>query len=105
MVALMFWIGLPMFAAFLLIRWLQKVSPIRPAADVAALFGSSPLPKKWFRAARRDAKGLASLGDFEKREQAVEAAYAGREAALRARLKAEFLVFDDAAALLEQVDS
>lgn len=102
---LIYWIVLPLALAGLVVRWIKKTSPLTPAADVRDLFDRSPIERKWFRAARRDAKGLVSLGDFEKQPEAVEAAYAGKEKAQAAGEKAEFLVFNDQAELLEQIDS
>jgi hypothetical protein len=102
---LIYWVVIPIFFGCLLVRWLKKVSPLTPALDVRDLFDRAPIEKRWFRAARRDAAGLASLGDFEKQIDAVDAAYAGKEKAQAAGEKAEFLVFNDKAELLEQVDS
>ena len=102
---LIYWIVLPLMAAGLLVKWIKKTSPLIPAPDVRELFDRSPIEPKHFRAARRDAKGLAALGDFEKQPEAVEAAYAGKEKAQAAVAKAEFLVFNDKAELLEQIDS
>lgn len=102
---LLYLVGLPIFAGYLVIRWINKKSPLKPKADVAALFERDPVEAKWFRAARRDAKGLTKLGDFEKQPDAVDAAYLGKEQAQKAGEKAEFLVFNSKAELLEQVDS
>jgi hypothetical protein len=102
---LIYWIVLPLILAWLLVRWIKKTSPLIPAPDVRDLFDRLPIEHKWFRAARRDAKGLVSLGDFEKQPEAVEAAYAGKEKAQATGAKVEFLVFNDKAELLEQIDS
>jgi hypothetical protein len=102
---LIYWIGLPMFLAWLVVRWINKASPRTPAPEVRAFFDARPIEPKWFRAARRDGKGLAPLGDFEKQMEAVDAAYAAKEKAQAAGEKAEFLIFNDKADLLEQVDS
>ena len=102
---LIYWIVLPLFLAWIVVRWIKKAAPLTPAPDVLGLFDRAPIEKRWFRAARRDAKGLASLGDFEKQMEAVDAIYAGKEKALAAGEKAEFLVFNDKAELLEQIDS
>jgi hypothetical protein len=102
---LIYWVVIPIFFGSLLVRWIKKAAPLLPALDVRELFDRSPIEPKYFRAARRDAKGLASLGDFEKQPEAVEAAYAGKEKAQAAGEKAEFLVFNDKAELLEQIDS
>ena len=102
---LIYWIVLPLVLASLVVRWIKKASPLTPRLDVRDLFARSPIERKWFRAARRDAKGLTALGDFEKQPEAVEAAYAGKEKARAAGEKAEFLVFNDQAELLEQIDS
>jgi hypothetical protein len=102
---LIYWIVLPLIFAGLLVKWIKKTAPLIPAPDVRALFDLSPIEPKHFRAARRDSKGLTALGDFEKQPEAVEAAYAGKERAQAAGEKAEFLVFNDKAELLEQIDS
>ena len=102
---LIYWIVLPLFLAWLVVRWIQKTAPLIPPPDVRGLFDSRPIEPKYFRAARRDAKGLTPLGDFEKQMEAVDAAYAAKEQSQAAGEKAEFLVFNDQAELLEQVDS
>jgi hypothetical protein len=104
-IALFYWIGLPMLVGALLIRWLDKTAPRLPGLDVRDLFDRRPIERRHFRAARRDAGGLTFLGDFENQPLAVEAAYAGRERAQAAAEKAAFLVFNDKAELLEQIDS
>lgn len=102
---LIYWIVIPLVMAWLVVRWIKKAAPLIPALDVRDLYDREPIEPKYFRAARRDAKGLVSLGDFEKQPEAVEAAYAGKEKAQAAGEKAEFLVFNDKAELLEQIDS
>ena len=102
---LIYWVVIPIFLASLLVRWIKKAAPLTPPTDVRDLFDRAPIEKRFFRAARRDAKGLAALGDFEKQMEAVDAAYAGKEKAQAAGEKAEFLVFNDKAELLEQIDS
>ena len=101
---LIYWVVLPLFLASLVVRWIKKTAPLTPAPDVRELFDRTPIEPKYFRAARRDARGLASLGDFEKQMEAVEAAYAGKEKAQVAGENASFLVFNDKAELLEQID-
>jgi hypothetical protein len=102
---LIYWVVLPMFAGWLVVRWIKKSAPLVPPRDVRDLFDAQPLETRWFRAARRDAAGLTPLGDFEKQMEAVDAAYAGKEKAEAAGEKAQFLVFNDKAELLEEVDS
>ena len=102
---LIYWVVMPLVFGWLVVRWIKKHSPHEPKADVAALFEKRPIEPKWFRAARRDNGALKWLGDYEKMPEAVDAAYAGKEAAARAGEKAEFLVFNAKAELLEQVDS
>ena len=101
---LIYWVVVPILLGVFVIRWIQK-HPLPKPADVEELFAREPLERRWFRAARRDARGLAALGDFEKQIEAVDAAYAGKEKAQAAGEKAQFLVFNDKAELLEQVDS
>ncbi|MBI4061648.1 MAG: hypothetical protein HY403_09475 [Elusimicrobia bacterium] len=103
---LFYWIVLPFFFAWLLVRWLNKRSPRVPSPEVSALYAERPIEPKWFRAARRDHGGLLRwLGDYEKQPEAVDAAYAAKEAAAAAGEKASFLVLNDKAEILEQVDS
>lgn len=102
---LIYWVVLPLVCGWLVIRWINKHAPLRPADDVAALFAAEPLEKRRFRALRRDAKGLVSLGDFDNQPDAVDRAYLGKEQAQKAGEKASFLVFNHKAELLEQVDA
>lgn len=103
---LIYWVVMPLFIAALVVRWLKKASPLVVPPEVAALYAERPIEPKWFRAARRDKAGLLRwLGDYEKQPEAVDAAYAGKEAAVAAGEKASFLVFNAQAELLEQVDS
>ena len=103
---LIYWVVMPLFFASLLVRWLKKASPLAVPPEVAALYAERPIEPKWFRAARRDKGGLLRwLGDYEKQPEAVDAAYAGKEAAVAAGEKASFLVFNAQAELLELVDS
>lgn len=102
---LIYWIVIPMLLGWLVIRWIKKHAPLRPADDVVALFERRPIEKRFFRAARRDGSGLHFIGDYEKQPEAVDAAYLGKEQAAKAGEKASFLVFNDKAELLEQVDA
>jgi hypothetical protein len=101
---LIYWVVFPLLAGWLVVRWIRK-HPLPIPPEVVELFERSPIEPKWFRAARRDGTRLTSLGDFEKQIDAVDAAYAGKEKAQAAGEKAAFLVFNDKAELLEQVDS
>ena len=100
-----YYLILPFFAASLVIRWLKKNAPSTIAEDVKRLYAESPVEKKWFRAVRRDHKGLRSLGDYETRLEAVEAAYQGRKDAAASGDQASFVVLDDKGFALEQIDS
>jgi hypothetical protein len=102
---LIYWIVVPLVFAWLVVRWINKTAPRTAPLDVRDLFDRQPIERKYFRAARRDANALVLLGDFEKQMEAVEAAYADKEKAVASGRKAEFLVFNDKAELLEQVDS
>lgn len=102
---LIYWVGFPILAGWFVIRWLKKHAPSTATIEYRDFFDRSPIEPKYFRAARRDAKGLSVLGDFEKQMDAVDAAYADKERAQAAGEKAAFLVFNDKAELLEEVDS
>lgn len=96
---------MPIFVGGFVIKYLKKHAPAVVAADVQALYAKQPVEKKWYRAVRRDGAGLRSLGDFETRGEAVEAAYQGRKDAAAAGQKASFVVLDDKGFALEQIDS
>ena len=49
---LIYWVVMPLFFGWLVVRWLKKHAPIPVPPDVAALFDARPIEKKWFRAAR-----------------------------------------------------
>ena len=100
-----YYLVLPFLLAGLLIRWLKKNAASLISEDVRRLYGEKPIEKKWFRALRRDHKGLRHLGDYEKQPEAVESAYQGRKDAAAAGEKASFLVLNDKAETLEQIDS
>lgn len=103
---IIYWIVIPVFIASLVVRWLKKISPLVVPPEVSALYTERPIEPKWFRAARRDKGGLLRwLGDYEKLPEAVDAAYTGKEAAVAAGETAAFVVFNDKAEILEQVDS
>lgn len=100
-----YYLILPFLLAAILLRLLKKygAKPTEPA--IIELYDKQPLEKKWFRAARRDSSGLRLLGDSETQGEAVENAYRAKEAATKVGEKAEFLVLNDKAEILEQVDS
>lgn len=100
-----YYIVLPFCLAALLLKLLRRYGARPLAPDIAELCAKSPIQKKSFRALRRDGQGLALLGDFETQPEAVEAAYRGKEAALRSGAKASFLVLNDKAETLEQIDA
>jgi hypothetical protein len=103
---LIYWVAAPFVLAWLVVRWLNQNSPRVVPPEVAALYAERPIEPKGFRAARRDRGGLLRwLGDYEKQPEAVDAAYAAKEASAAAGEKASFLVFNSKAELLEQVDS
>ncbi len=102
---LIYWVFLPLFFGWLVVRWIKKTAPLTPPLEVRDFFDRHPLEKRYFRAVRRDGKTITGLGDFEKQMEAVDAAYAAKEKAQAAGEKAEFQVFNDKAELLEQVDS
>ena len=105
MALIYYYLVLPFLAAWLLIGWLKKHVSHEPPDDVKRLYAERPIQKKWHRAVRRDHKGLRWLGDFETRQEAVDAAYRGRKDAQAARDKASFLVLNDKGEALEQVDA
>lgn len=102
---LLYYAVIPLLAAWLVVKFIRGYGGSGVPADVAALYERLPMEKRWHRAVRRDGAGLAALGDFEKREEAVEEIYRGRDAARAAGQKASFIVLNDKGEALEQVDS
>lgn len=102
---LFYYIVLPLLVAGLVIKLIKKYAPSAVSAEMRALYAAHPLEKGFFRAARRDVRGLAVLGDFETKPEAVEAAYRGRERAQETGETAAFLILNDAGETLEEIES
>jgi hypothetical protein len=105
LVLLLFYLVMPVVGAWLVLKFIRRFAPPSVSPEMAALYAASPIERKWFRALRRDAKGLRVLGDFEKQPEAVECIYRHLEEAKNARETAAFLVANDEGELLEEVDS
>ena len=106
MISLVFYyLVLPFLAAGAVLAFIRRYGRNELPEDVLRLFAERPIEPKWFRAARRDHKGLRFLGDYETQGEAVEAAYRGKEAAQAAGEKAAFLVLNDKGETLEEVDT
>jgi hypothetical protein len=104
MSAAVYYLVLPFLAAWLVLRFLKKYAPHDIPEDIARLCAEKPIEKKFFRAVRRDHKGLRHLGDFETQPEAVECVYRAKEGAGKAE-KAAFLVLNDKGEVLEEVDA
>ena len=102
---LIYYLVLPFLGAALVLKFIKKYGKHEIASDVRLLCAEKPIEKKFFRAVRRDHKGLRLLGDFETHVEAVDAAYLGRKEAAAAGDAAAFLVLNDKAETLEAVDS
>lgn len=102
---ILFLIVLPVLALVYVPRLAKKYFKSELPEDIRRLYGERAVEKGWYRAARRDHKGLRLLGDFETQLEAVDRAYLGKEEALKAGDRASFLVLDDKGAVLQQVDS
>jgi hypothetical protein len=103
---ILYYLILPFFAASLVLKFIKKHGKIPVPPEIERLYREIPIEKKWFRTLRRDAQGrLLHLGDFETHVEAVDRAYLGKEEAVKAREKAAFLVLNDKAEVLEEVDS
>ena len=100
-----YYLILPFFSAWLVLKILKKYSPAQVDADIARCYESRPLQPKFFRTVRRDHKGVSWLGDFETQGEAVECAYKGKEFAQSTGQKAAFIVLNAKAEILEEVDS
>lgn len=102
---LFYYLVLPFLAAGLVLKFLSKYGKTQVAEDIRSLCAERPIEKKFFRAVRRDHKGLRFLGDFETHMDAVDGAYAARKEASASGEKAAFLVLNDRGETLEEVDS
>lgn len=101
-----YYLILPFLLAWVVIKYLKKHAPSTIPEDVLRLYAAKPVERKWFRAARRDHKGLHPLGDFEKQPEAVEAAYQGlKDARAAGETGASFIVLNDKGDTLEQIDA
>ena len=104
-IPILYYLVLPFVFAWLVLSFLKKYAPHEPPEDLKRLYEQNPLEKRWYRAVK-DVHGIKSLiGDFEKQEQAVEAAYRGKENSQAIGERAAFLVLNDKAEVLEEVDS
>lgn len=103
--SLFYYIVLPFLAGAYVIRLIKKYAKDELPPDVARLIAERPVEKKWFRAVRRDARGLRMIGDYETRMDAVDAAYQACKDAKAAGQAAAFVVLNDKGEALEQVDS
>lgn len=104
---LLYYAFLPLFAGSLVIALIGKYGKREPKPSVRSLLESSPMEPKTFRVARLDEpQGPAALvGDFETLDDAVDAAYKGRQE-LRARGgRASFLVLDALGDILQEIDA
>jgi hypothetical protein len=98
-------IVVPTLALVYVPKLAKKYLKTQTPEDVARLYAEHPLEKGWYRAARRDHKGLRLLGDFETQLEAVDRAYLGKEEAQKGGQSASFFVLDDKAQILQQVDA
>ena len=99
----LYYVVLPILFGWWVIRWLKRHAPSTTPPALAELCARSPIEKRWFRVVRVAAGRFETVGDFEKQEQAVEEAYRGRER--QPGSGASFLVVNDKAEVLEQVDA
>lgn len=100
-----YYLILPFIGAALVLKFLRKYGKHEIPEDIRRLCAKKPIERKWFRAVRRDHKGLRFLGDFETHGEAVDCAYAERKNAAAAAESAAFLVLNSKGETLEEVDS
>ena len=104
---LLYYAFLPLFAGALVIALIKRFGAKEVAPAVRALLESRPMPPRTFRVARVDeSKGPAVLvGDFETLDEAVDAAYKGRQELRSRGGRASFLVIDDSGDTLQEVEA
>ncbi len=104
-VLLLYYVILPLIAAWLLIKFIKKYGGSPVPGDLQRMLLVDPIERRMFRAVRRDSSGLFKLGDFDKHEEAVDRIYVAREEAQKAGLKASLLVLNDAGETLDLIES
>lgn len=103
--AVFFLIFLPILALVYIPKLAKRYLKPEISEDVVLLYAQHPLEKGFYRTARLDHKGARLLGDFEKQLEAVDCAYLAKEEAEKAGEQASFLVLDDKAQTLQQIDA
>lgn len=102
---LIYYIVLPLLG-FVAVLWLIRRYGADPVPrDVKDLYARRPIEKRFYRAVRRDPKGLILLADVETHDEAVDLIYRERERAAGQGEQASFLALDDTGAALDEVDS
>ena len=99
---------LPILAIWFFKTLFTRYAKLTPPKDILALYRSNPIEKGFFRVVRRENKSNASLlGDFDKHDDAVDAAYQARSAAQTddPGKTIAFFVLDDQGQYLEEVDA
>jgi hypothetical protein len=104
---IVYYLVLPFAAFALLLKVMRKFGKDEVPREIRDLYAAHPIEKRSFRALRVDGRlgqppvALAELGDFEKQEEAVDAAFEAKTKA--AGTKASFLVLNDKGEILQEV--
>jgi len=102
---ILYYLVIPFLLSGAVLKLIKKYGKVAPDPALASLYSKEPLAKKWFRAARRDSHGTSLLGDSETHGEAVDRIYAARGRAQVLGEKAAFVVLNDKAEILEEVNS
>ena len=102
---LLYYIVGPFLIGAYVIKLIRKHGKIPVPDGISKIYADKPIEKKWFRVLCKDKHGYKFLDDCETHSDAVDRAYRGKEQAVREDRRAAFLVLNDKAEILEEVDS
>ena len=102
---LVYYLVLPFVLGAGVLRLIKKYGTLPMPEDIARSIKEKSIEKKWFRVLRRDARGTTLVADCEFHDEAVDAAYRGKEQAQARKEKAAFLVLNDKGEVYREVDA
>ena len=108
LVLIFYYLVLPFLLFAMALRLIRKYSPDPTHKEIREFYAQDPLGPKSFRAVRLDGRFghppvvLGKIGDFEKQEDAVDAAFSAKSEAPKGA-ESSFLVLNDKGEILQEV--